>query len=336
MDNFNYELYAKNRMSWKDFLAKNDFSLKALVKFNNTRILNKSFFKDISFIYRVLINRKDFYFFLNKLKEPQLYPLAETDDSILFKVLRPYELARYSVRERIVAITQHYEILNQYLPDDIINQIYTADGVEIGSYVPTEAIPLNYKIITHFSKTHRREGEFAISIVKKTFLENSNIETTERIFSIAFNLGFINNKKTLKINAIQGCTPHLSEPQKEINNVTKLGFGLMPKYLLMSIAFKLAEIFECNEVLAIRKESHVFNNHHYKNKMQNDFKNDYDKQWLDFSPKEFDKDYYSVYPMIRTPIEEIPSKKRSQHKKRYAFLDQIINNVEEIFTRKQK
>ena len=87
MDNFNYELYAKNRMSWKDFLAKNDFSLKALVKFNNTRILNKSFFKDISFIYRVLVNRKDFYFFLNKLKEPQLYPLAETDDSILFKVL---------------------------------------------------------------------------------------------------------------------------------------------------------------------------------------------------------------------------------------------------------
>ena len=329
MDNFDC---TNRRMSWKEFVDKNDFSLRALIKFNNSRILNKGLFKDLTFIYRVLLNRKDFFGFLEELKKPQFYPLAEKDDSILFKILRPYELSRYSVKERIEAITKHYEILNQYLPSDKLNQLYTEEGIEIGRYTPTEAIPLQYRIIAHFSKTHRREGDFAISIVRESIIEGFDVATTERIFSIAFNLGYINGQRVMKINAIQGCTPHLAEPQKEISNITKLGFGLLPKYILVAIAFKMSVLFDCEEVLAIKKNSHVFNNVHYKTKMKNEFKNDYDKQWQDFNPVDFDNDYYKITPMPRTPIEEIPSKKRSQHRKRYNFVDQIINNLETIFS----
>lgn len=334
MDNFDYEEYNKNRISWKDFLAKNDFSLRALVKFNNTRVLNKGFFKDLTFMYRVIMNKKVFYAFLDQLKEPLFFPLAEIDDAILLKILRPYELSRYTIQERVKAITDHYKLLSQYLTSDQINQIYSNDGLEIGKYTPTEAIPLEYKIVIHYSKTHRREGELTVSIVKKTAIDGINVPAYERIFSVALNLGTINNEKVMKINSIQGCTPHLQDPQKEISNITKLGFGLLPKYLLLTIAFNLAKIFEINKVLGIKKDSHVFNNKHYKSKMQNEFKNDYDKHWMDFGATEFDNDYYELHEQPRTPIEEIPSKKRSQHRKRYAFVDQLLANLNQKFVKK--
>ena len=319
------------KIKWNDFLKKNDFSLLALVRYNLSHVRTKTWFRQLTFVYRVLKHWKPYHNYLNLLKTSKFQPLAELDDVILLKVLRPYELYRYSVVERTQILKEHYDILSEKFDEKAISVIFTDLGYKIASYEPNQNITDNYEIIANYSRTHRREGEFAISIIKKNLAEGeTDAVGYRRVFSVAFNFGYIDGKKVIKVNSLQGSDPLLLNPQDDISNVTKLGFGMMPMYLLMNIVFCIAKLVQVEYVLGIRKESHVYYNEHYKSKISPMFKNDYDKHWAEFDSKDFNQDYYVLQELPRKDLSEVASKKSSQYRKRYAFLDGIYLSLEKM------
>lgn len=329
MDNNSLE-----RISWDSFIKNNKFDVWSLIKFNKSRLPNSGLWKAITFFYRRFKYKTIFDKYLNILKQKNFFYIADTDDAILYKMLRPFELSTYSIEERINVFKMHHNIISEIMCEQYIKEIYSEKGLEIAVFNPTENIPFLYRIVFHYSKTHRREGELTLSYVRENFDDYLNRNVMERIFSISFNFGYLDDKKVIKINSIQGCSPHLKDPQKEINNITKLSFGTMPKFMLMTILFSLLKTIEFDEILGIKKDYHVYSEKHYKNKFQNIFKTDYDKIWVeDFNGTEFNNNYYKLQENIRKPLDEIPSKKRSQYKKRYAFTDEVILNINRIFNK---
>ncbi len=332
---------------WKKFIESENISLFQIMKFDRLRN-KKGIIHDVAFIWKMIAHSKTYKRYIELLRKPCCYSAAVTDSSILYKIFRPYEVGNLESSERLNILEEHYSILSDYFTVDEFNQLGSTLGLKIIDFVKTDSFPDDVFLSFQYNGTHRREAELTVSILKKcrapAFKPENVPENTpedaivgiERIFSIAINFGYFNNQKVIKINSIQGCTPHLKEPQKEITSITKQAFGILPKYLMLEVTFKIAEIMGINHVLGIKKASHIYNNSHYKSRVSSDdFRYDYDKQWSEFNAKDFNENYYELSPIERTPIEEVPSKKRSQHRKRYAFIDEIKNNLEQIFVKQQ-
>ncbi len=320
---------------WKELIKNDDISLFQILKFNHFR-KNKGIIHDLAFIWKVLAHPKTYRRFINLLRRPCCESAAITDVSIMYKILRPYETSDLTSSERVSVLENHYNLLSEFFTIKQFNTLGTNQGLNIINYPQTESYPGDVTVSLQYNGTHRREGELTVAILKTIYDEGKQHYSKGRIFSIAMNFGYVNNEKAIKINSIQGCAHYFKEPQKEISSVTKQGYGILPKYLMLEIAFKIAEIMGIKHVLGIKKASHVYSNAHYKARVSSDeFRYDYDKQWAEFGGKEYSPNYYELFPIKRTPIEEVPSKKRSQHRKRYAFLDEIKLNLEKLFVKQQ-
>lgn len=281
-------------IDWKNFIESKNLSLLGILKFNHLRN-KKGLIHDLSFVWKVLTHRKTYNRYLDLLSKPCCTSACIRDASILYKILRPYEVGNNNGRERVNILENHYNMLSEYLRIEQFDQLGTEEGIQIISFNKTEALPDDVILSLQYNGTHRREAELTVAILKKCYIEDEQKYARERIFSIAFNLGIINNERVIKINSIQGCTPHLKEPQKEISNITKQGFGMLPKFLMLEVAFKIAEIMNIKHVLGIKKASHIYNNAHYKSKISSeDFRYDYDKQWSEFGATDFNENYYKL------------------------------------------
>ncbi len=325
------ETIEKQKQAWLEFINKSDLSLLQILRYAKSRT-DKGKIHDIGFTQHYLIHQKDYHEYLHLLSQHCCQSAALTDVSILYKLFRPYEVATYTIPQRLEVLKEHYRILSKYFTDDQFDELGKAGGLIIKPYPVTDTINIPYHLCFQYNGTHRREAELTLSIVR-AFEENNDEKVTyKRVFSIAFNFGIKKDQQVIKINSIQGSDPHFEDPLKEISNVTKLGFGLMPKYLMINLAFHIAQITNSQSVLAIRTNSHVYANPHYVHRIgDNTFKYDYDKQWEEFNATAFDDNYVQLQATERTPIEKIATKKRSQHRKRYAFIDEIYASLDQIF-----
>ncbi|MBQ8708312.1 MAG: DUF535 family protein [Succinivibrionaceae bacterium] len=318
--------------SWKQFAKRTSFPVWVVLGYARKRA-KKGIIHDIGFIYKYFRYWKTYQKYLDLLVTPFCHGAAESDPTMLYKIFRPYELSSYTVKERFETLRNHYALLGQYLSNQQFDQLGTKEGIHIVDFPVSEAVPRQYRLVMKYDGTHRREGELTVEIVRDQEHEDGSA-SLERIFSIAMNIGAAQEKRVLKINSIQGCTPHLPEPLKEIAAATKAAYGLMPRYMMINIAFKIARLADATVVLGIRSASHIYANSHYSSRVTSeDFRYDYDGQWKEFGAEDFDENYVKLTQPQRTPLEEIPSKKRSQHRKRYAFMDEINASLTKIFHR---
>lgn len=321
-----------DKTSWTEFVRKGNFSFWSVLGYAKSRS-SKGIIHDIGFTAKYLTNRSVYREYLKLLSRPCCHSACQRDRTMLYKLMRPYEVCTYSIEKRLEVLKDHYDILSEYFTQEQFDLLGTEFGICVKDYPVSEAVPVQYSITLQYNGTHRREAELSVEITR-SFDEKGNGEVScARIFSIAVNLGKIDGHRVLKINSIQGCTPHLPEPMKEISAATKAGYGILPKYLMILLAFKIADLTGCEAVLGIKTESHIYANSHYSSKIGKDFHYDYDAQWKEFGGEDYNDSYMKLNRPERTPLEDIPSKKRSQHRKRYTFIDETCESLTEIFKR---
>jgi uncharacterized protein VirK/YbjX len=323
---------AAGEASWKEFVQKGDFSFWSVLGYAQKRS-RKGIIHDIGFASKYLMHRSVYREYLKLLSQQCCHGACEHDRTMIYKLMRPYEVCTYSIEKRLEVLRDHYSILSEYFTPEQFDLLGAEFGIRVKDFPTTEAVPVQYSITLQYNGTHRREAELSLEITRSFDREGNGNATCERVFSAAVNFGNINGHRVLKINSIQGCTPHLPEPMKEISAATKAGYGIMPKYLMILLAFRIAELTGCEHVLGIKTESHIYANSHYSSKINKDFHYDYDAQWKEFKGEEYSENYLKLSKPERTPLEEIPSKKRSQHRKRYAFIDEIYDSLAEVFKR---
>ena len=233
----------------------------------------------------------------------------------------PYLHNKWDVKTRFEKIAAHYEVLSKLKSN--LTHMSSTSSFELINLGSTSA---NVSVVLDRASWFIREGEMLINVFRKGL----------RIASIAFTLGEKDGMTVAYIGAIQGVHSGVSTEDSLalFKLLTKDFQGLRPRSLLLEVLKALLKKLGVSRLYAVSEQNRHHRHHYFRNNEKTVFVNDYNPIWEE-SGGVLDEHtgFYEIpiEPAIKS-IEDIPSKKRSQYKRRYEFIlslgDQI--NLENL------
>lgn len=272
------------------------------------------------FMTRFLIHYNVTKNYINALSKEtlQLAVLAhrsvETRQPFMMKAFYPYLVSQSSVALNVKRIIGHYQFVENCLSTQVVDGIYNPNTP------PLELTRLEidgefYSVILVCDGWCKQEGEVSLRLLTP---EGDNF------YMLHFLIDHRDGQRTMKIGALQG--PKSSELNKHrIKRLTKSVFGLRPKDLLVRLGLYIADCWEVKQVLAIKNDQHVWFNKRYEklNKDKQMIAN-FESHWRELGGTDFNQ-YFMSLPIAehRKSIEEVTRTKRAMYRKRYAWLDEV-------------
>ncbi|MEG0056969.1 MAG: VirK/YbjX family protein [Hafnia sp.] len=246
---------------------------------------------------------------------PSCQDVLLTQPRLPCKLHHPYLNVHFKRRDTVKAIGEHYQMLDEALPNSVLRKIYRAQP-----YYLCEIEGKNeqlYRIGISPIDSLNKEGELSL-----LFYTAEGVMLSECTFTLLMHSG----KKTLFIGGLQG--PKQSVPHELIQTATKGCHGLFPKRLLMQALCLFAHTVGCEQILAVGNETHIYKNWRYNKKKSRKMMSDYDAFWLSIGAVSTAEGYFSLPMTIeRKSLEEIASKKRAEYRRRYQLLDTLESSA---------
>lgn len=259
------------------------------------------------------------------------------DKNILSRQIGLYELMTRiffykdsTVDERLQAIIDHFDYIEQVFTDETIQSMYAIDSDNFlddvsrlkRGIVIWESEDLDMKARLYYGAGQRKEGLLTLLL---TLGQQGVYHANFR-----FGKGF-NNEKAMWIGTIQGYKDGLENAK----SITKKMFGYRPKNFIVFLLRMLAKQCGVETIYAVSDDgfyanTHLIRGHRAKVAELNSL-------WQESGGTVCDDVRFYMLPLeeLRKPIEEIKSQKRNQYKKRYALLDayesEIIQKIKHCF-----
>jgi uncharacterized protein VirK/YbjX len=290
-------------------------SILKISEISNARFSHKKKFRKnerLKFILRSVWYRN----YLFKIYEQ----LAESDPQLLEKhfiyekVLRPYLTSKTTVHQATTMLLEHYQFMQHHCLESY-HRIYHEQGIELGQ-TPDGSCSIKL----HYDGAFRREGELCLSLYRYV----------ERLYSCAFiiTLDTSCKKLVLRIGGLQGPSHNTPHALALIKDITKACFGERPRDLLLYLIFKLAHVWNISQVVAITNHTHVYQARRYSKKQKQQVHQNYDQIWHEYHCEPYDSKFVALNEQPQKSMEDISSSKRSQYRKRFAWLDSFAHKLE--------
>ena len=141
------------------------------------------------------------------------------------------------------------------------------------------------------------------------------------IARLTFSVILTQNGHIAFIGGLQGA-PKNTGPDV-IRCATRACYGIFPKRIIFEAFCALMKACNISECLAVSEHSHVFRQLRYWYQKRKTFVAVYSDFWESVAGKTCGDWYRLPNQVIRKPLSDIASKKRSEYRKRYALLDYI-------------
>lgn len=308
----------KKAVDWGDLSQSGRYCAQDMARYLYPEDNDRKVFNRGKFVLRSLLYRRQLSKVFDLFQVSHLNALPASHPELLDKPMRPYCFAGSTPAQRADMLENHYRLLLESYPQ-LIDPLYLGEGIALGRY------PLSgCGIVLRYDGTFRREAELALSIVNGE---------GQRLYSCAFSLAGSVDRLILMIGSMQGPEPAVENAQDRVRELTKEGHGLRPKSLLVQLVLQLAQSMGAAEVLAVRKRAHVFQAKRYSSKQKANLQADYDELWQEFDARDVDANFVALQAQPRKPLEEIASKKRAMYRRRYEWLDLLVQEMSERFAR---
>jgi uncharacterized protein VirK/YbjX len=175
----------------------------------------------------------------------------------------------------------------------------------------------NFSVDLQMNRVSRHEGFWALSVKD---------ESDKPISNLSF--GFL-DASTILIASVQGIKDSSRNILELNKKLTKESFGYRPQNLLIATIQALCEVWSIENLIGIDPKNQVKRR---INTERQGFKFDYIGFWNELGASKNFSGYWNL--SNETPIRnlnDIPSHKRSQYKKRNALVEQMSLNTQEIF-----
>lgn len=267
------------------------------------------------FCFRAIVMPVLTYRLLKMLTENPYYEtLLYTQPRIPCRIHRPYLSTRMSRRENVDALALHYEKMTAFLSKDNFLAHLSPSGLKL-AYLKGKDGSI-YRLC--FKSTHKLDREGEVSVI----LADSH---GNMLSKMTFTLCQRFDEDCLIIGGLQG--PNTADALDSIQHATKQLYGLFPKRILIDAVLFLGHLMNVRRVYAVSNMNHVYQALRYSNRKKQIFAN-YDDLWEVSGGIRTPDNYYQLPPVIkRKKIEDVPSKKRSEYRKRFELLDELNQEI---------
>ncbi|MBK4769014.1 MAG: DUF535 domain-containing protein [Pantoea sp. Morm] len=267
------------------------------------------------FFIRSLLMPIKTYQILNLIaNHPACNEILKNQPRLPCRVHRPYLSTALSVTDKSEAILYHYRRIMQLLGDVRFRQHIDPEGLCLSRFTGKDDQPFTLQLVS----TYRLDKEGEASII----LRNGS---GQMLAEITFVLCIRNNKRSLIIGGLQG--PNGENTQGLVQQATKSLYGLFPKRLVLESLVQIAELFNIESIIAVSNKLHVYQSVRYKNRIKH-MHADYNSFW-EMSGGVLQRDSFYSIPLdiTRKNLDEVPSKKRAEYRRRYALVDVVRSHT---------
>lgn len=226
------------------------------------------------------------------------------------KLHRPYLHLGLSTAQRVTAMRDHYQFVERIKRAELRQAMLSASELELVKISGKGDEDISVRLMC--CGRSEREGEVNLSLYFNDV----------RLALLTFSVIQENDRPLLVIGGLQGA--HRETPHELIRDATKACYGLFPKRLLLEVLLRLTAELGVQRICAVRDSGHVFYSLRYRLKKKDVFHASYDEFWQSVNASAISRHLYQLPLSIdRKPLEEIPSKKRAEYRRRYELLDRL-------------
>jgi uncharacterized protein VirK/YbjX len=221
----------------------------------------------------------------------------------LYKIYRPYLTNTLGMEARLAALASHYQFMFQRGLGPVVAQASHA-GVTLASVAGKTGLP--YQLRLRAVGTLEREGELALQLCQGELA----------LYSVAFTFAWRGQSMAVSIGCIQGA--NAEGALDAIRVATRELHGARPKQLLVTLVRQLGYAFGCRQLYLVSNANRVV----HSALRQGRVRADYDQLWQELGAAlQPDGDYaLPCAPLAPPDLETIPSKKRSEARKRHELV----------------
>lgn len=234
----------------------------------------------------------------------------------LQKPLRIYLNRAFTGRERLLSLQDHYDCLKQIFRPDQANFL-AIKGSELAIAAFSCKKQVSYELVLAETDHFDREGEFRLTL--------REVGTQKQITVIAFSLGTMPERR-FDIGCIQG---HDAGGAELARSITRDFYGMRPKNLLMFALYDLAEAWNVRAVRGIDNTRRIYKIRKCLFVTGRKYAEaDYEVFWKELGGAYQGGGWFNLpYPLPQKRLEEVPSKHRSEHRRRLQLREDIRSQI---------
>lgn len=232
------------------------------------------------------------------------------------KIHRPFYDRRLSKKQKLNFLIDCYQSSLVLFQKNALLNILSNRGEEVLKF-PSKHFE-SYRVILGADPQFCREGFFTLEFFDKT----------GKVITVAFSINLYDKEPKLFIGSIQGTN---IDSLNRIRNATHEMFGLQPRIFLIHLLKILANHLNIKNIEAISDSNHVYNSLRYRRRHQKKFQK-YNIFWEQIAQLSENGNFNIDTEIRRKSIEEYPSKKRSEYRKRFTLLDDIEEQFSQFLT----
>ena len=239
----------------------------------------------------------------------------------LEQITRAFFYNGATFKERKELVCQHYQLLSEKIKPECFNQICCHDANP--RYVIWESQFQEKKIWAELSVFAGQRKEGCLSVIIK--YDNADL------YQIVF---WLNKDKQGKaamfIGAMQG--PNREGARDLVKQLTKWANGYRTKNLVLYMTQAVARALGIERIYAVSNHGYYANNHV---RVDRKLKTNFGEFWQEAGGKETEDSRFYELPLVehRKTMEEVPTRKRAVYRRRFAFLDQVDEEIEKAVKR---
>ena len=224
---------------------------------------------------------------------------------VLGFIAAPYLCSSWNPRDRIAAFVNHVETLERF---PALLDFPLDARIEL---MPLPHLGPDYHLVLDKPIWFHREGVVVLNLFRGNL----------RLMSLAFALERREGHLVALIGAIQG--RDIEGLRDEFRQMTKDSFGIRPRDLLIELFRALCRQIGVETILGVADTNRHHRSLFFGKNTNRQFSLDYDEIWRDRGGEPAG-DFFRISPKRQDRDEaDIPARKRSMYRQRYALLDQL-------------
>jgi uncharacterized protein VirK/YbjX len=226
----------------------------------------------------------------------------------LYKIYRPYLTNTLQMEARLAILASHYQFIFERGLGPTVTQASGA-GVRLAECEGKSGT--RYHLMLHAVGTClEREGELMLHLC----------QGDQMLYAVAFTFGWRGESHAVSIGCIQG--GNAGGTLDAIRQATRDLHGLRPKQLLVTLVRQLGYEFGCEQMLLVSNANRAVRGAMRRGRVLSD----YDQFWAELgAERRTDGDFrLPCAPLMAPDMESIPSKKRSEARKRHELAAALV------------
>jgi uncharacterized protein VirK/YbjX len=260
---------------------------------------------------RALVHRAQTRRWLHLLNShPAFSEYVQNYPRFLYKIYRPYLTNTLAMEQRLAVLASHYQFI-------FLRGLGPTVAAASRGAVPLATVEGKtgtcYQLVLRAVGTFEREGELVLQLA----------QDGAALYSIAFTFARRAGRDAVSVGCIQGANG--DGTLESIRHATRELHGLRPKQLLVTLVRQLGHEFGCAEMRLVSNANRVVRGAMRQGRVRSD----YDQLWRELGAEvQDDGDFLLRCEPVPAPdLAQIPSKKRSEARKRHELVAALADAV---------